>query len=128
MLQSEVQAAIAVGLIAMMYPVLTKVQYERLLPFDWPPPHLRSLDIFPVAQHTESASNNQDQYKPSKPLLKSRKLWTHILTSLLLNWVFGPLIMLALAWATLPDHKSQGYREGVILVGLGRCIAMVSPP
>jgi len=31
--------------------------------------------------------------------------------------------MLAIAWATLPDLP--GYRTGVIMVGLARCIAMV---
>ncbi|KAF8957206.1 sodium bile acid symporter family-domain-containing protein [Flammula alnicola] len=34
-----------------------------------------------------------------------------------------PFVMLALAWATLPDLP--GYRTGVIMVGIARCIAMV---
>lgn len=72
----------------MMWPILTKVQYESL-----------------------------------HRLFKTRDLYIHILLSLVLNWIIGPFIMLALAWATLPDLPT--YRAGVIMVGLARCIAMV---
>ncbi|KIM52569.1 hypothetical protein SCLCIDRAFT_1223640 [Scleroderma citrinum Foug A] len=55
--------------------------------------------------------------------LLSRKLWIHLSISLVLNWIIGPLVMLGLAWATMPDLPT--YRTGVIMVGIARCIAMV---
>jgi len=72
----------------MMWPVLTKVQYEKL-----------------------------------PRIFSTSKMWTHIGLSLFLNWIIGPFVMLALAWATLPDLPN--YRAGVIMVGIARCIAMV---
>ncbi|KAI0062871.1 arsenical-resistance protein ACR3 [Artomyces pyxidatus] len=83
-----VSVPISAGLIAMMWPILTKVQYETL-----------------------------------HALFSSRFIWTHIAISLAFNWILGPFVMLALAWATLPDLPT--YRVGVIMVGLARCIAMV---
>ncbi|CCO35190.1 Arsenite resistance protein ArsB [Rhizoctonia solani AG-1 IB] len=81
---------ILLGLLIMMWPVLTKVQYERL-----------------------------------PAIFTRRDIWVHIGISLVLNWVIAPLIMLGLAWATLPEPELERERKGVILVGVARCIAMV---
>jgi ACR3 family arsenite transporter len=83
-----VSAPLTVGLLVMMWPILTKVRYEE----------------FPRLLHT-------------------RRLWLHVALSLVLNWLLAPFLMLALAWACLPDLP--GYRTGVIMVGVARCIAMV---
>ncbi|ODQ55232.1 arsenical-resistance protein ACR3 [Saitoella complicata NRRL Y-17804] len=63
------------------------------------------------------------RYEHMHVVLRSKALWKQIAFSFVLNWIVAPLIMVALAWATLPDER--GYREGLILVGLARCIAMV---
>jgi len=56
-------------------------------------------------------------------LLRSRDLWTQLGVSFVLNWILCPLLMVGLAWAFLPDRPDL--REGLIFVGIARCIAMV---
>jgi arsenite transporter len=56
-------------------------------------------------------------------LLGSRELWIQLAFSFVLNWIVAPLFMVGLAWAFLPDRKDL--REGLIYVGIARCIAMV---
>ncbi|RUS29499.1 sodium bile acid symporter family-domain-containing protein [Jimgerdemannia flammicorona] len=63
------------------------------------------------------------QYEMLSRILTSRQIWIQLAFSLFVNWIVGPLIMTALAWAALPDLPT--YRTGVVLVGLARCIAMV---
>lgn len=96
----------AIGLLVMMYPILCKVQYETL-----------------------------------HQAFRSKQLWIQVGFSIIVNWIVAPFLMvsvanhvfleyimlimqLALAWAFLPDEP--GLREGLVLVGLARCIAMVS--
>ncbi|TIB28060.1 hypothetical protein E3P84_04160 [Wallemia ichthyophaga] len=65
------------------------------------------------------------QWEKLADFYKDLKLWIHVAMSIFINWVISPLLMLALAWATLPDETMERYRRGVLLVGVSRCIAMV---
>ncbi|KAI9844948.1 MAG: hypothetical protein M1838_001954 [Thelocarpon superellum] len=56
-------------------------------------------------------------------VFQSRALWVQVGFSIVVNWVIAPLVMVGLAWAFLPDQPQL--REGLILVGVARCIAMV---
>eukprot|EP00878_Enallax_costatus_P015853 GHUV01016613.1.p1 GENE.GHUV01016613.1~~GHUV01016613.1.p1 ORF type:complete len:327 (+),score=88.65 GHUV01016613.1:157-1137(+) len=63
------------------------------------------------------------QYELLGMLLRDLEVAKQFAVSAGLNWLLGPALMTGLAWACLPDLP--GFREGVIMVGLARCIAMV---
>ncbi|KAK9448787.1 arsenical-resistance protein [Limtongia smithiae] len=56
-------------------------------------------------------------------LFSHRDIWKEIAINLVFNWILSPMIMFGLSWALLPDQPEL--REGLILVGIARCIAMV---
>lgn len=63
------------------------------------------------------------RYEKMGAILGQRQVWIQLAFSIVVNWIVAPFLMLGLAWAFLPDEP--GLREGLILVGLARCIAMV---
>ncbi len=63
------------------------------------------------------------RYEDLKKIVSARGSRTMLSSSLVLNWAIGPLLMFALAWIFLADYPA--FRNGIIIVGLARCIAMV---
>ncbi|KAG0129622.1 sodium bile acid symporter family-domain-containing protein [Tuber indicum] len=63
------------------------------------------------------------RYESLGGLIKVRELWIQVGFSVLANWILAPIVMVGLSWAFLPDRSDL--REGLILVGIARCIAMV---
>ncbi|RMJ24881.1 arsenite [Aspergillus sp. HF37] len=63
------------------------------------------------------------RYESLHHVFRTRQIWVQMAFSVVINWIIAPFFMLALAWAFLPDEPEL--RQGLILVGLARCIAMV---
>ncbi|CDK26252.1 unnamed protein product [Kuraishia capsulata CBS 1993] len=64
------------------------------------------------------------RYEELHHIVRQKSFLVNMLQSVVINWVIAPLLMLGLAWAFLPDRREL--RDGLIIVGLGRCIAMVN--
>ncbi|MEM3737412.1 MAG: ACR3 family arsenite efflux transporter [Candidatus Bathyarchaeia archaeon] len=63
------------------------------------------------------------RYEELKKIISAKGSKVMLANSLTMNWVIGPLLMFMLAWLFLANYPA--FRNGVILVGLARCIAMV---
>lgn len=63
------------------------------------------------------------RYEKLGAIMSMKGTTFQLVFSMMSNWVVGPFLMLACAWICLPDLSSL--RNGVIMVGLARCIAMV---
>lgn len=88
----DANAAIVIGLLVMMWPVLTKVQYERL---------------------PEIAREKKLWYQIGISLVLNwiigQRYSCSSHTVRLLSAATGPFIMLAIAWATLPASRCDGH-------------------
>lgn len=63
------------------------------------------------------------RYEDLRKIVKAEGSKSMLSLSLIQNWVIGPLLMFVLAWVFLADYPA--FRNGIIMVGLARCIAMV---
>jgi ACR3 family arsenite transporter len=63
------------------------------------------------------------RYEDLRKIVRESGSKTMLSTSLVLNWLVGPLLMFALAWVFLAGYPDL--RNGLIIIGLARCIAMV---
>ncbi|MCS7115922.1 MAG: ACR3 family arsenite efflux transporter [Nitrososphaerota archaeon] len=63
------------------------------------------------------------RYEDLRKIIKAEGSKTMLSLSLIQNWIVGPFLMFVLAWIFLANHLA--FRNGIILIGLARCIAMV---
>ena len=63
------------------------------------------------------------RYEDLRKIVTAKGSKSMLTLSLIHNWLIGPLLMFILAWIFLADYPA--FRNGIIIVGLARCIAMV---
>jgi ACR3 family arsenite transporter len=63
------------------------------------------------------------RYEDLRKVVSAKRSKTMFVASLSLNWIIGPALMFVLAWTFLGGYTAL--RNGLILIGLARCIAMV---
>ncbi len=63
------------------------------------------------------------RYEDLRKVVTAKGSRTMLTESLTLNWVIGPFLMFVLAWVFLGAYPDL--RNGIILIGIARCIAMV---
>jgi ACR3 family arsenite transporter len=63
------------------------------------------------------------RYEELRKIVAEEGSKTMLSSSLVLNWMVGPFLMFVLAWVFLAGYPA--FRNGIIIVGLARCIAMV---
>lgn len=67
------------------------------------------------------------QWERLPQLAQQRRLYFHLFISFLVNWLVAPLVMVAVAWMTLPEASMESERKGIVLVGVGMCSSSLSP-
>ncbi|MGQ9760242.1 MAG: ACR3 family arsenite efflux transporter [Candidatus Methanomethylicaceae archaeon] len=63
------------------------------------------------------------RYEELRKIVRASGSKTMLTESIVLNYLLGPFLMFSLAWLFLDGYPE--FRNGIILVGLARCIAMV---
>lgn len=109
--------AMVVGTLLSVYVPASRTALDAALVVNVSVPLAVGLVVMLVPPFCKVEWENAGRYFHQKQYVRE------IVLSLVLNWVVCPFFMFGLAWLSLFDEPE--YREGIILIGLARCIAMV---